>query len=58
VSSSRGAVTYLGSQIGWGTRIGNLEMRLAFKPCLERLWSRPAAKRGREIVEALVSRSA
>jgi glutathione S-transferase len=52
------ADVYLGSQIGWGTRIGNLEMRPAFKPYLERLFSRPAAKRGREIDEALVPKSA
>jgi len=45
---------YLGSHIGWGTRMGNLEMRPAFQPYLERIMSRPASIRARAIDDGLV----
>jgi glutathione S-transferase len=46
------ADVYLGSQIGWGTRMGSLEMRPAFQPYLERILMRPAAIRARSIDDA------
>ena len=51
------ADVYLGSQIGWGTRMGNLEMRSTFKPYLERVFARPAAVRARGIDDSLLPKS-
>ena len=47
------ADVYLGSHIGWGTRMGNLEMRPAFEPYLARIMARPASIRARAIDDAL-----
>ncbi len=46
---------YLGSQIGWGTQFGTLEMRPAFAPYLQRIFARPAAIHARAIDDALVA---
>lgn len=40
---------YLGSQIGWGVQFGTIEKRPGFDPYLNRIMSRPAALRAREI---------
>jgi glutathione S-transferase len=48
------ADVYVGSQIGWGTMFGTLEMRPAFKSYLQRIGTRPAAIRAREIDDALL----
>lgn len=50
------ADVYLGSQIGWGVQFGTLEKRPAFEAYLGRIMSRPAAKRAREIDDALVAK--
>jgi glutathione S-transferase len=47
------ADVYLGSHIGWGTRMGNLEMRPAFESYLARIMSRPASIRARAIDDGL-----
>lgn len=48
------ADVYVGSQIGWGTMFGTIEKRPAFMQYLERLQSRLAAKRAKEIDDALM----
>ena len=49
------ADVYLGSHIGWGMSFGALEKRPAFERYFERISSRPAAIRAREIDEALIA---
>jgi glutathione S-transferase len=46
---------YVGAQIGWGLQFGWLEKRPAFQAYSERLLSRPAAVRAREIDDALMA---
>jgi glutathione S-transferase len=46
---------YLGSQINFGLRFGNLEKRPAFEAYVARLTARPAYKRGQEIDNALIA---
>jgi glutathione S-transferase len=48
------ADVYVGSQIGWGMMFGTLEKRPAFEAYWQRISSRPAAVRAREIDDALV----
>jgi glutathione S-transferase len=48
------ADVYVGSQIGWGMMFGTLEKRPAFEAYWQRIASRPAAVRAREIDDALV----
>lgn len=48
------ADVYVGSHIGWGMRFGTIEKRPAFERYFERLSSRPAAIRARQIDEALM----
>jgi glutathione S-transferase len=45
---------YVGSQIGWGMMFGTLEKRPAFEAYWQRISTRPAALRAREIDDALV----
>jgi glutathione S-transferase len=45
---------YLGSHIGWGMSFGTIEKRPAFERYFERISTRPAAVRAREIDDALV----
>jgi glutathione S-transferase len=45
---------YLGSQIGWGMRFGGIEKHPELERYSERIQSRPAAKRAREIDDALM----
>jgi glutathione S-transferase len=47
------ADVYVGSQIGWGMMFGTLEKRPAFERYWQRISSRPAAIRAREIDDAL-----
>lgn len=49
------ADVYVGAQIGWGLQFGWLEKRPAFAAYTERLQARPAAKRAREIDDALLA---
>lgn len=49
------ADVYVGSQIGWGMMFGTLEKRPAFEAYWQRIASRPAAIRAREIDDALVA---
>jgi glutathione S-transferase len=49
------ADVYLGSQVVWGIQFGTLEKRPAFEAYAARLMSRPAARRAREIDDALVA---
>lgn len=48
------ADVYVGSQIGWGMMFGTLEKRSAFEAYWQRISSRPAAIRARQIDDALV----
>jgi len=48
------ADVYAGSQIGWGMRFGSIEKRPAFERYWERIGSRPAALRARDIDDALL----
>jgi glutathione S-transferase len=48
------ADVYVGSQIGWGLMFGTIPRRDAFAGYSERLQSRPAAVRARELDDALV----
>lgn len=52
------ADVYLGSQIVWGLQFGTLEKRPAFEAYAARLTSRPAAKRARDIDDALIPKKA
>jgi glutathione S-transferase len=45
---------YLGAQIGWGLAFGSMPERPSFRPYAERILSRPAAVRAREIDDALM----
>jgi len=49
------ADVYFGSQIGWGMQFGSLEKRPAFERYWERISSRPAAVRAREIDDKLIA---
>ena len=49
------ADVYVGSQIGWGMMFGTLEKRPTFEAYWQRIASRPAAIRAREIDDALVA---
>jgi glutathione S-transferase len=51
------ADVYLGSQIVWGLQFGTLEKRPALEAYAARLSTRPAAKRAREIDDALLAKS-
>ena len=51
------ADVYLGSQIGWGVQFGTLEKRPTFDTYLGRIMGRPAAKRAREIDDALIPKN-
>lgn len=46
---------YVGAQIGWGLQFGTIEKRPAFAAYAERLLSRPAALRAREIDDGLIA---
>lgn len=48
------ADVYVGSHIGWGMRFGTFEKRPAFERYIERISTRPAAIRARQIDEALM----
>lgn len=52
------ADVYVGSQIGWGMMFGTLEKRPAFERYWQRIASRPAAVRAREIDDALTPKQA
>jgi glutathione S-transferase len=51
------ADVYVGSHIGWGMSFGTLDRRPVFERYFERLSSRPAAIRAREIDEALMPKN-
>lgn len=48
------ADVYVGAQIGWGLQFGSIDKRPAFTDYWERLTTRPAAVRAREIDDALI----
>jgi glutathione S-transferase len=48
------ADVYVGSQIGWGMMFGSIEKRPAFERYWQRIGTRPAALRAREIDDALM----
>jgi glutathione S-transferase len=48
------ADVYTGSQIGWGMQFGSIDKRPAFTAYWDRMSSRPAAIRAREIDDALL----
>lgn len=49
---------YLGSHIGWGMSFGSIEKRPGFEEYWQRLSTRPAAVRAREIDDALLAEQA
>jgi glutathione S-transferase len=49
------ADVYTGSQIGWGMQFGSIEKRPAFTAYWDRVSSRPAAVRAREIDDGLIA---
>jgi glutathione S-transferase len=49
------ADVYLGSAIGWGMQFGSIERRPAFERYWQRIGSRPAALRARQIDDALIA---
>ena len=49
------ADVYVGSQIGWGMMFGSIDKRPAFEDYFGRLGERPAAKRAREMDDALIA---
>lgn len=49
---------YLGSHIGWGLSFGSIEKRPGFEEYWQRLSTRPAAVRAREIDDALLAEQA
>ena len=49
------ADVYVGAQIGWGMMFGTIEKRSAFERYYARLEGRPAARRAREIDDALIA---
>ena|SRR5438270_1707309 len=48
------ADVYVGSHIGWGMQFGTIEKRPAFERYWQRLSARPAARRAKEIDDALM----
>jgi len=48
------ADVYVGAHIGWGMQFGTVEKRPAFERYWERISTRPAAKRAKEIDDALM----
>jgi glutathione S-transferase len=48
------ADVYVGSHLGWGMRFGTLDKRAVFERYVERLASRPAAIRARDIDDGLM----
>src|SRR5438874_11405245 len=48
------ADVYVGAHIGWGMQFGTVEKRPAFERYWERISARPAAKRAKEIDDALM----
>lgn len=52
------ADVYVGSQIGWGMMLGSIEKRPAFERYWQRIGTRPAAQRAREIDNALMPEKA
>lgn len=48
---------YCGAQIGWGLQFGTIDKRPAFEAYAERILSRPAAVRAREIDDALMAQA-
>jgi glutathione S-transferase len=52
------ADVYFGSQIGWGMQFGSIEKRPAFERYWQRISTRPAAVRAREIDDALIAKAA
>jgi len=46
----------VGSQIGWGLQFGSIEKRPGFEPYWQRLAKRPAARRAKEIDDALMAK--
>ena len=56
VGESFGAAdVYVGSHIGWGMEFGTIDKRPAFERYWQRVRSRPAARRAKEIDDALVA---
>src|SRR6202030_64466 len=51
------ADVYFGSHVGWGMQFGLVEKRPAFERYSERLQSRPAAVRAREIDDKLIAQA-
>jgi glutathione S-transferase len=49
------ADVYLGAQIGWGMHFGSIEKRPAFERYWQRISTRPAAVRAKQIDDALVA---
>lgn len=49
------ADVYVGSHIGWGVMMGNIDKRPAFDAYLGRVMSRPAALKARQIDDALMA---
>jgi glutathione S-transferase len=49
------ADVYVGAQIGWGMQFGTIEKRPAFERYWQRVSTRPAAVRARQIDDALVA---
>jgi glutathione S-transferase len=49
------ADVYLGSQIGWGMAFGSIEKRPAFERYWQRIGTRPAALRAKDIDDALMA---
>lgn len=49
------ADVYVGAHIGWGMQFGSLPKRPAFEAYFARLAARPAAKRAKEIDDALIA---
>ena len=52
------ADVYVGAQIGWGMMFGSIEKRPLFEDYVDRIQSRPAAKRAAELDDALITESA
>lgn len=51
------ADVYFGSQVGWGMQFNSIEKRPAFERYWERISTRPAAVRAREIDDALMPKT-
>jgi glutathione S-transferase len=49
------ADVYVGSHIGWGMMFGSIEKRPSFEAYFERVSSRPAAQRARELDDAIIA---